>query len=168
VITFLRAYREYDPASRSLFEIFFLYPGVKAIAFHRVAHGLHRMGVPFFPRMISEIARFLTGIEIHPGATLGRNVIIDHGMGIVIGETAEVGDGVVLYQGVTLGGTSLQRVKRHPTLEARVVVGAGAKVIGNIRIGEGAKVGANSVVTENVEAGATVAGVPARVLAKKN
>ena len=121
----LRAYQNYDPAARSRVEIFFLYPGIKAIAFHRVAHRLYGAGVPFLPRLLCEIARFMTGIEIHPAAKIGREVIIDHGMGVVIGETAEVGDRVILYQGVTLGGTSLAKGKRHPTLGRGVVVRQG-------------------------------------------
>ena len=167
MLSLLRAYRAYDPAARSLLEILLLYPGVKAVMLHRLAHGLHKARVPFFPRFICEFGRFLTGIEIHPGAKLGKNVIIDHGMGIVIGETAEVGDHVILYQGVTLGGTDLHPVKRHPTIEARVVIGAGAKVLGNITIGEGSRIGANSVVIEGVPANSTVVGIPARIIGRK-
>jgi len=161
----LGAYRAYDPASNSRIESFFLYPGVKAIAFHRVAHALHRARVPFLPRLLSEISRFLTGIEIHPAARIGRNLIIDHGMGLVIGETTVIGDHVILYQGVTLGGTRLERVKRHPTVEDHVVVGAGAKVLGNIKIGRGARIGANSVVVRDVAPDTTVAGIPATLVA---
>ncbi len=167
MLSLLRAYRAYDPAARSLLEILFLYPGVKAVAFHRIAHWMRNAGIPFLPRLLSEFSRFLTGIEIHPGAKLGRHVIIDHGMGVVIGETAEVGDGVILYQGVTLGGTDLHPVKRHPTLEARVVIGAGAKVLGNIIIGEGSRIGANSVVIESVPPHSTVVGIPARIIHPK-
>lgn len=161
---FLKAYKAYDPAARSTIEILLLYPGVKAIASHRVAHALHRVGIPFVPRMLSECARFWTGIEIHPGAQIGRRVIIDHGMGVVIGETAVVGNDVIIYQGVTLGGTNLERVKRHPTVQERVVIGAGAKVLGNIVIGSGSRIGANSVVVHDVPPDSTAAGIPARVV----
>jgi serine O-acetyltransferase len=160
----LNAYCKYDPAAQSRLEVFLLYPGIKAIAFHRAAHFLKGLGVPLMPRLLGELGRWLTGIEIHPGAQIGRNVIFDHGMGIVIGETAIVGDHVILYQGVTLGGTSLERRKRHPTLECGVVVGAGAKVLGNITIGEGSRIGANSVVIENVPAHSTVVGIPGKII----
>ena len=139
-----------DPAARNIFEILFAYPGFHARQFHRLAHTLFCWHIPFFPRFISHISRFLTGIEIHPGAKLGEGVFIDHGMGVVIGETAEIGDYVTLYQGVTLGGTSLQKVKRHPTLGNHVVVGVGAKVIGNITIGDNTRIGAGSVVIKSV------------------
>jgi serine O-acetyltransferase len=162
--SFLNAYVSYDPAARSRVEVLLLYPGVKAIALHRLASALARAGVPFVPRMISEMGRAWTGIEIHPGAKLGRRVIIDHGMGVVIGETAIVGDDVVIYQGVTLGGTSLHRVKRHPTIESKAVLGAGAKVLGNITVGARSRVGANSVVTHDVPADSTVAGIPAQLI----
>ena len=162
MLAFLKAYRAYDPAARSIVEILFLYPGVKAIAFHRISHALRKASVPFLPRLISEISRWITGIEIHPGARIGKRVIIDHGMGVVIGETAEVGDDVIIYQGVTLGGTHLAPVKRHPTIQNRVVIGAGAKVLGNILIGEGSRIGANSVVVRDVPANTTVAGIPAK------
>ena len=164
VFSLLKAYRAYDPAARSILEIFLFYPGVKAIALHRIAHPLQKAGVPLLPRMISEWGRFLTGIEIHPGAQIGYRVIIDHGMGVVIGETAEVGDDVIIYQGVTLGGTHLEPIKRHPTVCNRVVIGAGAKVLGNIRIGEGSRIGANSVVVREVPPNTTVAGIPAKVV----
>jgi serine O-acetyltransferase len=159
----LRDYRRYDPAAQSILEILLLYPGVKAVLFHRIAHALYRARIPLLPRAISEFSRFITGIDIHPGAKLG-DVIIDHGMGVVIGETAEVGDGVIIYQGVTLGGTSLRREKRHPTIRARVVIGAGAKVLGAIEIGEGTRIGSNSVVVENVPPNSTVVGIPGRVI----
>jgi len=161
----IRAIYNCDPAVNDVFEILFAYPGFHARQFHRLAHALYRGHIPFFPRLISHIARFLTGIEIHPGAKLGEGVFIDHGMGVVIGETAEVGDYVTIYQGVTLGGTSLQKVKRHPTLGSHVVVGVGAKVIGNITIGDNAKIGAGSVVIRPVPANATVVGNPGRVVA---
>jgi serine O-acetyltransferase len=164
VIQFLQAYRRYDPASRSYAEILFLYPGVKAIFLHRIAHGLARARVPFLPRFVSEVSRFLTGIDIHPSARIGRCCIIDHGMGVVIGETAVIGDHVLLYQGVTLGGTQLAREKRHPTIGDRVVIGAGAKVLGNIRVGHGSRIGANSVVIEDVPEDSTVVGIPGRIL----
>lgn len=162
MISLLKAIKKYDPAAKGYLEIALLYPGVKAVLFHRLAHPLYQWGVPFFPRMISEISRLLTGIEIHPGAKLGKNVIFDHGMGVVIGETAEVGDGVIIYQGVTLGGTNLNPVKRHPTIESNVVIGTGAKVLGNIRIGSGTRIGANSVVVEDVPPHSTVVGIPGK------
>jgi serine O-acetyltransferase len=166
MISLLKAYRRYDPATKSYLEIALLYPGVKALLLHRVAHFLYRRGVPFFPRMISELGRFVSGIEIHPGAVIGKNFIVDHGMGTVIGETSVIGNDVIIYQGVTLGGTHLQRIKRHPTLEDNVVVGAGAKVLGNITIGKGSRIGANSVVVDDVAPNKTVAGIPARVVGK--
>lgn len=160
----LNAYVKYDPAAKSHLEVLLLYPGVKALALHRLAHFLFRHRVPFFPRLVSEVSRWLTGIEIHPGAKLGRRVIIDHGMGTVIGETAEVGDDVIIYQGVTLGGTNMVRAKRHPTIECRVVVGTGAKVLGNIVIGAGSRIGANSVVVDSVPPHSTVVGIPGRII----
>ncbi|MBI3558650.1 MAG: serine O-acetyltransferase [Deltaproteobacteria bacterium] len=166
MFSLLKAYRRYDPATKSYLEIALLYPGVRALMFHRAAHFAYRVNIPFLPRFIGEVSRFLTGIDIHPGARIGKNLIIDHGMGTVIGETSLIGDGVIIYQGVTLGGTNLQRVKRHPTLEDHVVVGAGAKVLGNIVIGEGSRIGANSVVVDDVPPNTTVAGVPARVVGK--
>ena len=163
----ISAYRKYDPATKSSLEIIFLYPGVKAICFHRTAHLLYKMGLPFFPRLISEISRFITGIDIHPGATIGRNLIIDHGMGVVIGETSEIGDDCLIFHGVTLGGVAFDRVKRHPTLKNGVVVGAGAKILGNITIGESSRVGANSVVIKDVPAHCTVTGIPAKIIFQK-
>ena len=156
-------FRKYDPAAKSELEVMLLYPGIKAIFFHRMAHPLYVWGVPILPRFISELSRFITGIEIHPGAKLG-NVIIDHGMGVVIGETAVVGDGVIIYQGVSLGGTSLLANKRHPTIQDRVVIGAGAKILGNIEIGEGTRIGSNSVVVESVPANSTVVGIPGKII----
>lgn len=161
----IRAAMDHDPAARSALEVALFYPGFHARLAHRLAHALHRRGVPLLPRGIMHLARFFTGIEIHPGATIGRRFFIDHGMGVVIGETAEIGDDVMLYQGVTLGGTSTRRVKRHPTLRDRVVVGAGAKVIGAIEVGENARIGAGSVVVTNVPANATVVGVPGHIVA---
>ncbi len=154
-----------DPAARARVEVLLLYPGVKALALHRLAHPLHQSGLPLLPRLISEIARLLTGIEIHPGATIGRRLFIDHGMGTVIGETAIIGDDCLIYQGVTLGGTSLERKKRHPTLGDHVVVGAGAKVLGDIQIGSHSRIGANSVVIDSVASHSTVVGIPGRLLA---
>jgi serine O-acetyltransferase len=153
-----------DPAARSYFEIITTYPGVHAILFHRLAHRLWKMKLYWFGRAISHIARFFTGIEIHPGALIGQRFFIDHGMGVVIGETAIIGDDCTLYHGVTLGGTSWKQGKRHPTLENKVVVGAGAKILGPITIGVGAKIGSNAVVTKDVPANMTATGIPARVI----
>jgi serine O-acetyltransferase len=153
-----------DPAANNVFEILFAYPGFHARQFHRLAHQLYKWKIPFFPRWISHISRFLTGIEIHPGAKLGEGVFIDHGMGVVIGETAEVGDYVTIYQGVTLGGTSLQKVKRHPTLGNHVVVGVGAHIIGAITIGDNTRIGAGSVVVKGAPPNATVVGNPGRIV----
>ncbi|MBI1942809.1 MAG: serine O-acetyltransferase [Betaproteobacteria bacterium] len=156
---------ERDPAARSAWEVLTCYPGLHAIYFHRVAHWFWARGLRWLGRFISNIARWMTGIEIHPAVIMGRRVFIDHGMGVVIGETAEVGDDCTIYQGVTLGGTSLYRgAKRHPTLGKGVVVGAGAKVLGGFTVGDGAKIGSNAVVVKEVPAGATVIGIPGRVL----
>jgi serine O-acetyltransferase len=156
-----------DPAATSWLEVLLCYPGLHAILFHRVAHRLYRWGVPVLPRFISQWGRFLTGIEIHPGASIGRRMFIDHGMGVVIGETAIVGDDVLIYQGVTLGGTGKECGKRHPTVRDRVVIGSGAKVLGNIEIGEDTKIGAGSVVVKSVPANSTVVGVPGRVVDRR-
>ena len=153
-----------DPAARNVWEVVTCYPGFHALQMHRVSHGLWRIGLRWVARFTSHIARFLTGIEIHPGATIGRRVFIDHGMGVVIGETAEIGDDCTLYHGVTLGGVSWNKGKRHPTLGKGVVVGAGAKILGPFTVGDGAKVGSNSVVVKAVPAGATVVGIPARLV----
>lgn len=153
-----------DPAAKSVIEIFLCYPGFHAVLAHRFAHQLYRWHVPLIPRVISQVSRFLTGIEIHPGATIGRRFFIDHGMGVVIGETTEIGDDVLLYQGVTLGGTGNESGKRHPTLGNRVVVGTGAKILGNIRIGDHVRVGAGSVVVHPVPDYSTVVGIPGRVV----
>ncbi|MBK7127131.1 MAG: serine O-acetyltransferase [Dehalococcoidia bacterium] len=161
----IRATMERDPAARNVLEVVLFYPGFHARLAHRAAHAMHRAGIPVVPRGLMHLARFFTGIEIHPGATIGSRFFIDHGMGVVIGETAEIGDDVMLYQGVTLGGTSTRRIKRHPTLRDRVTVGAGAKVIGGIEIGENARIGAGSVVVTNVPANATVVGVPGHIVA---
>lgn len=159
------AIRERDPAARSAWEVLTCYPGLHALVFHRLAHACWRSGWRWLGRFVSQLGRFLTGIEIHPGATLGRRVFIDHGMGVVIGETAVIGDDCTIYQGVTLGGTSLARgAKRHPTLERGVIVGAGAKVLGGFTVGAGAKIGSNAVVVKPVPAGGTAVGNPARVV----
>jgi len=162
----IRTVFERDPALRSRLEAFFCYPGVHALAFHRVAHRLWGAGWVATARVLSHVSRFLTGIEIHPAARLGPGLFIDHGMGVVIGETAEVGENVTLYQGVSLAGTSLKREKRHPTLGDNVVVGAGAKVIGAIRIGDNSRIGAGSVVVRDIPPNAVVVGVPGRVTYK--
>jgi serine O-acetyltransferase len=164
----IKAAFEHDPAAVNTLEILLAYPGFHARQCHRIAHTLFRWHIPFLPRLISHISRFLTGIEIHPGATIGEGFFIDHGMGVVIGETSVIGDNVTLYQGVTLGGTSHLRAKRHPTLGDNVVVGVGAQLIGDITIGENSKVGAGSVVVTSVPANATVVGVPGRVVAVRN
>jgi len=164
----IKAAFEHDPAAVSTLEILLAYPGFHARQFHRIAHTLFKWHIPFLPRFISHISRFLTGIEIHPGATIGEGFFIDHGMGVVIGETSVIGDNVTLYQGVTLGGTSHLRAKRHPTLGNNVVVGVGAQLIGDITIGENSKVGAGSVVVSSVPANATVVGVPGRVVSVRN
>jgi serine O-acetyltransferase len=153
-----------DPAARTFFEVLTTYPGLHAILWHRMSHGLWNAGFKWLARLSSHFARWLTGIEIHPGATIGRRVFIDHGMGVVVGETAIIGDDCTLYHGVTLGGTSWNKGKRHPTLEAGVIVGAGAKILGPITLGAGAKVGSNAVVVKDVPAGATAIGIPARIL----
>jgi len=156
-----------DPAAKSVVEIVLCYPGFHAALFHRLAHRLYNAGVPLLPRFISQVSRFLTGIEIHPGAVIGRRFFIDHGMGVVIGETAEIGDDVLLYQGVTLGGTGNEQGKRHPTLGDHVVVGTGAKVLGSIRVGNHVKIGAGSVVIRSVPDHSTVVGIPGRVVRQR-
>src|SRR6267143_189073 len=157
-----------DPAARSVIEIILCYPGFQAILLHRVAHRLYKWGLPLFPRVLSQMSRFFTGIEIHPGATIGRRFFIDHGAGVVIGETTEIGDDVLLYQGVTLGGTGNERGKRHPTLGNNVVVGTGATVLGNILIGNHVKIGAGSVVVRPAPDYSTVVGVPGHVVRARN
>ena len=160
----IRCVFERDPAARSVWEVLTCYPGFHALQLHRFSHTLWRMRLRWLARFMSHLARFFTGVEIHPGAVVGRRVFIDHGMGVVIGETAEVGDDCTLYHGVTLGGVSWNQGKRHPTLGKGVVVGAGAKILGPFVVGDGAKVGSNSVVVKPVPAGATVVGIPARVV----
>lgn len=161
----LQAIFERDPAAVSVLEVLLAYPGLHAIWLHRLAHALYKKRIPIIPRLISHINRFLTGIEIHPGATIGRRFFIDHGMGVVIGETTEIGDDVTLYQGVTLGGTGKERAKRHPTIGNHVVIGAGAKVLGAVTIGDHVRIGAGSVVVTDVPDHSTVVGVPGRVVA---
>ena len=153
-----------DPSARNWVEVLFCYPGLQALSLHRFAHWLHTLGLPFIPRFISYLSRFFTGIEIHPGATIGKGVFIDHGMGVVIGETAIIGDYALIYQGVTLGGTGKESGKRHPTLGENVVVGAGAKVLGNLQIGSNVRIGAGSVVLRDVPSDSTVVGIPGRIL----
>ncbi|HEX4779225.1 MAG TPA: serine O-acetyltransferase [Usitatibacter sp.] len=160
----IRCVFDRDPAARSVWEVITCYPGFHALQMHKVSHGFWKMGLRWLGRFSSHMARFLTGIEIHPGATIGRRVFIDHGMGVVIGETAEIGDDCTLYHGVTLGGVSWDKGKRHPTLGKAVVVGAGAKILGPFTVGDGAKVGSNSVVVKAVPPGATVVGIPARLV----
>ncbi|MCK5219424.1 serine O-acetyltransferase [bacterium] len=160
----IRAVFAKDPAARNLLEVLLCYPGLHAIWMHRLARVLWSMRLKTLGRLVSHVSRLLTGIEIHPGAKIGRGVFIDHGSGVVIGETAEVGDRALLYQGVTLGGTSLSKIKRHPTLEEDVVVGAGAKVLGAVRIGSGAKIGTMAVVVRDVASGCTVVGNPGKVV----
>jgi serine O-acetyltransferase len=160
----IRSIFDRDPAARSVWEIVTCYPGFHALQLHRVSHAMWRAGLRWPARALSHLGRWLTGIEIHPGATIGRRVFIDHGMGVVIGETAEIGDDCTLYHGVTLGGTSWNKGKRHPTLLPGVVIGAGAKVLGPIVIGERAKIGSNAVVVKDVPSGATAVGIPARII----
>jgi serine O-acetyltransferase len=172
---FYKIYRDFkacfdkDPAARTplgFLEVIFLYSGFHALLIHRITHVLYVLRIPFVPRLLSQLARFFTGVEIHPGAKIGPAFFIDHGMGVVIGETTEIGEDVTLYQGVTLGGTGIERGKRHPTLGSHVVVGAGAKVLGNIRIGNNVKIGAGSVVVHPVPDNCTVVGVPAEIVRK--
>ena len=164
LLTDFRIIFERDPAARHWLEVLFCYPGLQALLFHRLAHRLYNIGIPFVPRLISHISRFITGIEIHPGATVGNSVFIDHGMGVVIGETSVIGDYTLIYQGVTLGGTGKESGKRHPTLGENVVVGAGAKVLGNILIGNNVRIGAGSVVLRDVPSDCTVVGIPGRII----
>ena len=164
ILADLRAPLERDPAARGWLDVVLSYPGFHAVVLHRAVHALHAAGIPLLPRYFSNLNRFLTGIEIHPAAKLGKGVFIDHGMGVVIGETAEVGDGCTIYQGVTLGGTSLSHGKRHPTLERNVTVGVNAAVLGAITVGANSKIGGGSVVVKDVPPNSTVVGVPARIV----
>jgi serine O-acetyltransferase len=164
----IRIVFERDPAARSTLEVLLTYPGLHAVWIHRVSHRLWRWRLKLIARVLSQLARWFTGVEIHPGATIGNRFFIDHGMGVVIGETAEIGDDCTLYHGVTLGGTSWERAKRHPTLGKNVVVGAGAKILGPITIGDNARVGSNSVVVKDVPANATVVGIPGRIVIAKD
>lgn len=164
----VRAVFERDPAARNLLEVLLAYPGLHAITLHRINHWLYNAGVPVIPRLLSHLGRFFTGIEIHPAAKIGKGFFIDHGMGVVIGETAEIGDNCTLYQGVTLGGTGKEKGKRHPTLRNNVLVSVGAKVLGAIEIGDNVKIGAGSVVLKSVPPNCTVVGVPGRVVAVRD
>lgn len=164
----VRGFRERDPAATSDLEVLFLYSGLHALEAHRLAHYLHKRGARLSARAVSQIAKFLTGVEIHPAATIGRRLVIDHGTGVVIGETAEVGDDCTIYQGVTLGGTGKDTGKRHPTIGNRVLIGAGAKVLGPFRVGDGAKIAANAVVLEEIPPDSTAVGIPARVVKRGN
>jgi serine O-acetyltransferase len=159
---------ERDPAARHTLEIITCYPGVHALLLHRLSHRLWNLRLKWIARLLSNLGRFLTGIEIHPGAKIGRRFFIDHGMGVVIGETSEIGDDCTLYHGVTLGGTSWEKGKRHPTLGNNIIIGAGAKVLGPINIGENARIGSNAVVVNNVSSGATIVGVPGRPIEQKD
>jgi serine O-acetyltransferase len=159
---------ERDPAARHTLEIITCYPGVHALLLHRLSHRLWNLKLKWIARLLSNLGRFLTGIEIHPGAKIGRRFFIDHGMGVVIGETSEIGDDCTLYHGVTLGGTSWEKGKRHPTLGNNIIIGAGAKVLGPINIGENARIGSNAVVVNNVSSGATIVGVPGRPIEQKD
>lgn len=158
--------KDRDPAARNYFEIALLYPSAHAMFFHRIAHFIYKRKFYLISRFVSQLSRFITGIEIHPGATIGKNLFIDHGMGVVIGETTEIGDNVTIYQGVTLGGTGKNSGKRHPTLGNNVVVGAGSKILGPIHISSGTKIGANSVVLKDTDMNSTAVGVPARMIKK--
>jgi len=161
---FLYIYKKKDPASRSYFEILLCYPGVHALFFHRISNFFWELNLKLIARIISNFSRFFTGIEIHPAVKIGKNLFIDHGMGIVIGETTVIGNNVTIYQGVTLGGTKWEKKKRHPTINDNVIIGAGAKVLGPISVGKNSKIGANSVVTKDVQSNTVVIGIPARVV----
>ena len=157
-----------DPAASSKLQIFLLYPSIHAVIHHKISHFFYRKKLIFLARLVSQISRFLTGIEIHPGAEIGKHLFMDHGMGIVIGETSIIGDNVTIYHGVTLGGVSLEQGKRHPTVENNVTIGAGAKVLGNITIGENSKIGANSVILKNIPKNSVAVGVPGKIITKDN
>ena len=160
----LRAALDRDPAATNPIEVVLTYPGLHALLVHRLAHFLYVIGIPILPRVVSHVSRMLTGIEIHPGATIGRGLFIDHGMGVVVGETSEIGDNVTMYQGVTLGGTGQERGKRHPTIGDNVMIGVGAKILGAITVGENSKIGAGAVVLNDVPPNSTAVGVPAKVV----
>lgn len=164
----LKSAMKNDPAARNQIEVFLLYPCIHALIHHRISHALYKRKYFFLARLISQVSRFFTGIEIHPGATIGKGLFIDHGMGVVIGETAEIGDNVTLYHGVTLGGTGKDTGKRHPTVGNNVTIGSGSKILGPIMIGDGVKVGANSVVLKDVPANCTAVGIPAKIVYKKS
>lgn len=164
MLSLIKAYKSKDPSAQNALEIVLLYPGVRAIFFHRIAHTLYLWKCPFIPRFLCELSRWLSGIEIHPGAVIGKNVVIDHGLGVVIGETAVVGDEVLIYHGVTLGATHFSQGKRHPTIEKGAILGSGCKILGNIVVGENARVGANSVVLSSVAKDTSVAGIPAHLI----
>lgn len=168
MIEFLKAYKRYDPAAKSLAEIFFLYPGPRALFFHRIAHFLYINKIYFIARMIADISRTITGIEIHPGAQIGKRLVIDHGVGCVIGETAIIGDDCIIFHGVTLGGVKFDPIKRHPTVGNHVLIGTGAKILGPIHIGHRCKIGANAVVTKDVPEGATIVAPKSEVLSTKS
>ena len=163
----VKACFERDPAAVNYLEVLFTYSGLHAIISHRIAHGLHKMKIPFIPRLVSQLSRFMTGIEIHPGATIGKSLFIDHGMGVVVGETSVIGDNVTIFQGATLGGTGKERGKRHPTIGNNVVIGTGAKILGNITVGDNVQVGANAVVIRDVPPNSTIVGVPGRIARKE-
>ncbi|MBS1972070.1 MAG: serine O-acetyltransferase [Bdellovibrionales bacterium] len=167
VLELLKTYKTYDPAAKSLLEIALLYPGPRALFFHRIAHLFYDLKLFFIARLMAEIGRFVTGIEIHPGATIGRRLVIDHGMGVVIGETAIVGDDCIIFHGVTLGGVKFDPVKRHPTVGNKVLIGTGAKILGPITLGEGCRIGANAVVFKDVAPGTVIVGPTSSVLEKK-
>ena len=167
VADLINAYKRYDPAAKSRLEIFFLYAGPKAVALHRVAHFLYRVNLFFLARLVGEFSRLLTGIEIHPGAKIGRRLVIDHGVGVVIGETAVVGDDCIIFHGTTLGGVKFDRVKRHPTVGNRVLIGAGAKVLGPITLGDDSRIGANVVILEDVPPGGRVSVAPPQISIRK-
>ena len=164
----IKSILERDPAARNAFEVALLYPGFHAVLSHRFAHMLYKCGLRFIPRLISQLTRFFTKIEIHPGATIGKGLLIDHGCGVVIGETTVIGDDCTIYQGVTLGGTGKETGKRHPTLGNNVMVGAGAKILGPFKVGDNSKIAANAVLLQEVEQGSTCVGVPARVVKRDN
>ena len=168
MLNLLKSIKKRDPAANTLIEIVFLYPGLHALFFHRIANKFWYIKFHFIAKLIAYFARIFTGIEIHPAATIRKNLFIDHGMGVVIGETSIIGNNVLIYHGVTLGGTSLNKGKRHPTIEDDVIIGAGAKILGPINIGKGARVGSNAVVTKNVAPYTTVMGIPAKQVIKKN